>query len=99
MAIVDGVNEYYWIGTIEADSAILQSGAGCVGDVGYTPLRGFEAVYIHKCVGNLTSREARSIHGDDLLIDRRDVLLALLHHLRLKAGLPYLKALPTPGFR
>ena len=53
-------------------------------DIGYKALRGLESVDVHERVGDLSRCHAFGIHRNDLLVNVRNVLLTLFHHLRLE---------------
>ena len=59
--------------------------------VRYEALRGLKTIDIHECIGDLAGGHPLGIHGDDLLIDVRNVFLPLLDDFRLKRGLAALR--------
>ena len=57
---------------------VLDLGKDLIRHVRYEALRGLKTIDIHERVGDLAGAYPLGIHGDDLLIDVRNVFLPLL---------------------
>ena len=66
-------------------------GQDLIRHVRYESLRGLKTIDIHERVRDLAGGHPLGIHGDDLLIDVRNVFLPLLDDFRLKRGLAVLR--------
>ena len=66
-------------------------GQDLIRHVRYESLRGLKTIDIHERVRDLAGGYPLGIHGDDLLIDVRNVFLPLLDDFRLKRGLAVLR--------
>ena len=65
--------------------------------IGNEAFRGLKAIDIHERVGDLPGGHPLGVHGDDLLVDVRDVLLALFDDLWLEGGLAVLRDIDPHG--
>lgn len=89
--VVDRVDVENRIDVIEKPVLpVLNLGQDLIRYVRYETLRGFKPIDIYECVENLAGGHPLGIHGDNFLVNVRDVFLPLFDNFGIKCGLAVL---------